>query len=93
MKTRNLKKFPLENNFLKQINHFSLILFSNIDFVHNVFRTQSFPSQYRLRSVFPFPFPVPNQMSFQVTMDSTFTPSPEKSTRLWLPENPPQSRT
>ena len=65
MKPRNIKKIPLENKFLKQINYFSLILFLNIYFIYNVSRTQSFLSQYRLRSVFPFPFPVPNRMSFQ----------------------------
>ena len=68
MKPRNLKKFPLENNFLKKINHFSLVLFSNIDFIHNVSRTQSFPIQYRLYFCVSFPFPIPNRMSFQVIM-------------------------
>ena len=55
------KKIPIENNFLTWNNHFNLILFSNIYFIRNVSRIQSFPSQSRLRSVFvfPFPFPVP----------------------------------
>ena len=40
MKPRNLIKIPYENNFLKQNNNFTLILFSNMYFIHNASRTQ-----------------------------------------------------
>ena len=62
------KKIPLENNFLKHNNHFNLILFSIKYFIHNVSRIQLSPSQSRFHSMFQNPFPVPNQMSFHVTL-------------------------
>ena len=73
MKPKNLKKCHFKIISFKQKNHFNFILFSNIYFIYHVSCTQSLPSQYMLRFVFPFPFLVPNRMSFQVTMPMGLT--------------------